>query len=100
MNRYIFSTLAYYEAIIYILFSPVLSLQTECYNHIRFLQRYNESHLYTCGTNAFRPLCAYVVRTLGRDLAAALLLYDGKRIINPASTALTGRRAVQIVVGR
>eukprot|EP00066_Takifugu_rubripes_P021779 XP_011611045.1 PREDICTED: semaphorin-4G [Takifugu rubripes] len=34
--------------------------QTECYNHIRFLQRYNESHLYTCGTNAFRPLCAYV----------------------------------------
>uniref|UniRef100_H3BXG2 Semaphorin 4G n=1 Tax=Tetraodon nigroviridis TaxID=99883 RepID=H3BXG2_TETNG len=34
--------------------------QTECYNHIRFLQRYNESHLYTCGTNAFRPLCAYI----------------------------------------
>lgn len=45
------------------LFRGVLSLQTECYNHIRFLQRYNESHLYTCGTNAFRPLCAYVVRT-------------------------------------
>ncbi|XP_073345152.1 semaphorin-4G [Pagrus major] len=34
--------------------------QTECYNHIRFLQRYNETHLYVCGTNAFRPLCAYV----------------------------------------
>lgn len=38
------------------------SLQTECYNHIRFLQRYNETHLYVCGTNAFRPLCAYIVR--------------------------------------
>uniref|UniRef100_A0A3B4UE93 Semaphorin 4G n=1 Tax=Seriola dumerili TaxID=41447 RepID=A0A3B4UE93_SERDU len=31
-----------------------------CYNHIRFLQRYNETHLYVCGTNAFRPLCAYI----------------------------------------
>uniref|UniRef100_A0A3Q2YY31 Semaphorin 4G n=1 Tax=Hippocampus comes TaxID=109280 RepID=A0A3Q2YY31_HIPCM len=35
-------------------------LQTECFNHIRFLQRYNETHLYACGTNAFRPLCAFV----------------------------------------
>lgn len=34
--------------------------KTECYNHIRFLQRYNETHLYICGTNAFRPLCAYI----------------------------------------
>ncbi|XP_034414342.1 semaphorin-4G isoform X2 [Cyclopterus lumpus] len=34
--------------------------QTECYNHIRFLQRFNETHLYVCGTNAFRPLCAYI----------------------------------------
>ncbi|KAE8283966.1 Semaphorin-4G Precursor [Larimichthys crocea] len=34
--------------------------QTECYNHVRFLQRFNETHLYVCGTNAFRPLCAYV----------------------------------------
>ncbi|XP_023146899.2 semaphorin-4G [Amphiprion ocellaris] len=34
--------------------------QTECYNHIRFLQRYNETHLYVCGTNAFKPLCAYI----------------------------------------
>uniref|UniRef100_A0A4W5NK57 Semaphorin 4G n=1 Tax=Hucho hucho TaxID=62062 RepID=A0A4W5NK57_9TELE len=34
--------------------------QTDCYNHIRFLQRYNETHLYVCGTHAFRPLCAYI----------------------------------------
>ncbi|XP_061563738.1 semaphorin-4G [Cololabis saira] len=34
--------------------------KTECYNHVRFLQRYNETHIYTCGTNAFRPLCAYI----------------------------------------
>ncbi|KAG7255944.1 hypothetical protein CRUP_019723 [Coryphaenoides rupestris] len=34
--------------------------QTECYNHIRFLQHYNSTHLYVCGTHAFRPLCAYI----------------------------------------
>ncbi|XP_034040072.1 semaphorin-4G-like [Thalassophryne amazonica] len=34
--------------------------KTECFNHIRFLQRFNSTHLYTCGTNAFRPLCAYI----------------------------------------
>ncbi|KAL4612924.1 semaphorin-4G [Arapaima gigas] len=34
--------------------------QTECFNHIRFLQRFNETHLYVCGTHAFRPLCTYI----------------------------------------
>uniref|UniRef100_A0A672M8S8 Semaphorin 4G n=1 Tax=Sinocyclocheilus grahami TaxID=75366 RepID=A0A672M8S8_SINGR len=34
--------------------------QTECYNHVRFLDRYNDTHLYTCGTHAFRPRCAYI----------------------------------------
>ncbi|CAN9508646.1 unnamed protein product [Ophioblennius macclurei] len=34
--------------------------QTECFNHVRFLQRFNDTHLYVCGTNAFRPLCAYL----------------------------------------
>ncbi|XP_034538053.1 semaphorin-4G-like [Notolabrus celidotus] len=34
--------------------------KTECFNHIRFLQRFNSTHLYMCGTYAFRPLCAYI----------------------------------------
>ncbi|XP_057704246.1 semaphorin-4G [Corythoichthys intestinalis] len=34
--------------------------KTECFNHIRFLQRFNATHLYMCGTYAFRPLCAYI----------------------------------------
>ncbi|XDV50044.1 hypothetical protein PO909_019171 [Leuciscus waleckii] len=34
--------------------------KTECFNHIRFLQRFNSTHLYTCGTHAFSPLCAYI----------------------------------------
>lgn len=38
-------------------------LQTECFNHVRFLQRLNSTHLYTCGTYAFHPLCATIVST-------------------------------------
>ncbi|XP_055018332.1 semaphorin-4G-like [Boleophthalmus pectinirostris] len=34
--------------------------KTECFNHIRLLQRFNSTHLYMCGTHAFRPLCAFI----------------------------------------
>ncbi|XP_038148893.1 semaphorin-4G-like [Cyprinodon tularosa] len=34
--------------------------KTECFNHIRLLQRFNSTHLYMCGTHAFWPLCAYI----------------------------------------
>uniref|UniRef100_A0A096M1S3 Sema domain-containing protein n=1 Tax=Poecilia formosa TaxID=48698 RepID=A0A096M1S3_POEFO len=34
--------------------------QTECFNYIRFLQSYNHTHLYTCGTYAFQPKCNYI----------------------------------------
>ncbi|OCT71666.1 semaphorin-4G [Xenopus laevis] len=34
--------------------------QTECFNHIRLLLRFNETHLYVCGTYAFSPLCTYI----------------------------------------
>nr|XP_045363348.1 semaphorin-4G isoform X2 [Camelus bactrianus] len=34
--------------------------QTECFNHVRFLQWLNATHLYACGTHAFQPLCAVI----------------------------------------
>ncbi|XP_008104754.1 semaphorin-4G isoform X2 [Anolis carolinensis] len=34
--------------------------KTECYNHVRLLQRLNATHLYACGTFAFHPLCTYI----------------------------------------
>lgn len=37
------------------------SLKTECFNFVRFLQPYNASHLYVCGTYAFQPKCTYIV---------------------------------------
>ncbi|XP_028596444.2 semaphorin-4C [Podarcis muralis] len=36
------------------------SNQTDCFNYIRFLQSYNSSHMYACGTYAFQPKCAYI----------------------------------------
>lgn len=33
---------------------------TECFNHVRFLQRLNATHFYVCGTHAFQPLCAAI----------------------------------------
>ncbi|KAM5171862.1 semaphorin-4C [Mantella aurantiaca] len=34
--------------------------QTECFNYIRILQEFNDTHLLTCGTYAFQPKCAYI----------------------------------------
>ncbi|XP_028586282.2 semaphorin-4G isoform X3 [Podarcis muralis] len=34
--------------------------KTECYNHVKLLQRLNTTHLYACGTYAFHPLCTYI----------------------------------------
>ncbi|XP_037760794.1 semaphorin-4G isoform X2 [Chelonia mydas] len=34
--------------------------KTECFNHIRLVQRLNDTHLYACGTYAFHPLCAAI----------------------------------------
>ncbi|KAM8806112.1 semaphorin-4G [Eudromia elegans] len=34
--------------------------KTECFNHVRLVQRLNGTHLYMCGTYAFHPLCAAV----------------------------------------
>ncbi|XP_069467766.1 semaphorin-4G [Ambystoma mexicanum] len=34
--------------------------KTECFNHIRLLQQFNDTHLYVCGTYAFLPSCAYI----------------------------------------
>ncbi|XP_004582562.2 semaphorin-3E [Ochotona princeps] len=33
---------------------------SECANYVRVLHHYNRTHLLTCGTGAFDPLCAFV----------------------------------------
>uniref|UniRef100_A0A671NLV5 Semaphorin-4G-like n=1 Tax=Sinocyclocheilus anshuiensis TaxID=1608454 RepID=A0A671NLV5_9TELE len=49
--------------------------KTECYNHIQFLQRFNSTHLYTCGTHAFSPLCAYID---GREFKISSAFEEGR----------------------
>ncbi|KAI7805964.1 semaphorin-4G [Triplophysa rosa] len=49
--------------------------KTECYNHIRFLQKFNSTHLYTCGTHAFSPLCAYID---GREFKISSVFEEGR----------------------
>lgn len=39
-------------------------LQVECRNYIRTLHRVNDTTLYVCGTNAFSPVCDYLVSVL------------------------------------
>ncbi|XP_076849111.1 semaphorin-4D isoform X3 [Brachyhypopomus gauderio] len=36
------------------------SKETDCQNHIRVLQAFDEKSLYVCGTHAFQPLCDYL----------------------------------------
>ncbi|XP_053768797.1 semaphorin-4B isoform X2 [Desmodus rotundus] len=55
--------------------------QRDCQNYIKILLPLNSSHLFTCGTGAFSPLCTYINVenfTLGRDQAGNVLLEDGK----------------------
>ncbi|XP_077630496.1 semaphorin-4B [Crocuta crocuta] len=55
--------------------------QRDCQNYIKILLPLNSSHLFTCGTAAFSPQCAYISVenfTLARDKAGNILLEDGK----------------------
>ncbi|XP_036133944.1 semaphorin-4B isoform X2 [Molossus molossus] len=55
--------------------------QRDCQNYIKILLPLNSSHLFTCGTGAFSPLCTYINVenfTLARDQAGKVLLEDGK----------------------
>ncbi|XP_030741278.1 semaphorin-4D [Echinops telfairi] len=38
------------------------SKQTECLNYIRVLQPLDANTLYVCGTNAFQPICDYLLK--------------------------------------
>ncbi|KAM3847778.1 semaphorin-3D-like [Vipera latastei] len=34
--------------------------ETECANFIRFLQRFNHTHVFACGTGSYQPVCAFI----------------------------------------
>ncbi|XP_076849500.1 semaphorin-3E [Brachyhypopomus gauderio] len=41
--------------------------KTECANYIRLIQAYNSTHLMTCGTGAFSPVCTYIRVGQGKE---------------------------------
>uniref|UniRef100_A0A8C4XCQ2 Semaphorin 4D n=1 Tax=Erpetoichthys calabaricus TaxID=27687 RepID=A0A8C4XCQ2_ERPCA len=53
------------------------SMETDCRNYIRVLQKMNASHLYVCGTYAYRPSCDYLVSILN-DFKLENNIEDGK----------------------
>uniref|UniRef100_A0A8C2RRP5 Semaphorin 3E n=1 Tax=Capra hircus TaxID=9925 RepID=A0A8C2RRP5_CAPHI len=49
----------------------------ECANYVRVLHHYNRTHLLTCGTGAFDPLCAFI--RVGYHLEAPLFHLEPHR---------------------
>ncbi|XP_037688981.1 semaphorin-4B isoform X2 [Choloepus didactylus] len=55
--------------------------QRDCQNYVKILLPLNSSHLFTCGTAAFSPLCTYINMenfSLAQDEVGNVLLEDGK----------------------
>ncbi|XP_020644198.3 semaphorin-3D isoform X2 [Pogona vitticeps] len=54
--------------------------ETECANFIRFLQRFNSSHVFACGTGSYQPMCAFIQIKSGAEepgmLAMQLMTYS------------------------
>ncbi|KAM4690177.1 semaphorin-4A isoform 1-T3 [Rhinophrynus dorsalis] len=61
--------------------SKAKSNETECFNFIRILLPINDTHLYTCGTNAFKPICTYIdlaTFSMPNDSNGDIITFDGK----------------------
>ncbi|XP_063296387.1 semaphorin-4A isoform X1 [Pelobates fuscus] len=57
------------------------SKETECLNFIRILLPVNNTHLYTCGTNAFNPFCTYInldTFSMYTDITGHVIALDGR----------------------
>lgn len=39
-----------------------LLCQGECANFVRLIEPWNRTHLYTCGTGAYQPICTFINR--------------------------------------
>ncbi|KAM4604523.1 semaphorin-4A isoform 1-T2 [Discoglossus pictus] len=61
--------------------SKAKSNETECFNFIRILLPMNRTHLYTCGTNAFSPICTTIdleTFSVPRNNKGEMITVDGK----------------------
>lgn len=42
--------------------TPPHFVQGECANFVRLIEPWNRTHLYTCGTGAYQPICTFINR--------------------------------------
>ncbi|PIO27135.1 hypothetical protein AB205_0059520, partial [Aquarana catesbeiana] len=50
----------------------------ECGNFIRLIQPWNRTHLYTCGTGAYNPVCTYINRGRKAQASEHMALSGGR----------------------
>uniref|UniRef100_A0A8C6VE62 Semaphorin-3D n=1 Tax=Naja naja TaxID=35670 RepID=A0A8C6VE62_NAJNA len=48
--------------------------ETECANFIRFLQRFNHTHVFACGTGSYQPVCAFIQLKAGAKESGILAM--------------------------
>uniref|UniRef100_A0A7N8XVM9 Sema domain, immunoglobulin domain (Ig), short basic domain, secreted, (semaphorin) 3Ga n=1 Tax=Mastacembelus armatus TaxID=205130 RepID=A0A7N8XVM9_9TELE len=54
--------------------------QGECANFVRLIEPWNRTHLYTCGTGAYQPICEHKEKNLSAvDLESGKCSYDPKQ---------------------
>uniref|UniRef100_A0A8C6X090 Sema domain, immunoglobulin domain (Ig), short basic domain, secreted, (semaphorin) 3Ga n=1 Tax=Neogobius melanostomus TaxID=47308 RepID=A0A8C6X090_9GOBI len=53
--------------------------QGECANFVRLIEPWNRTHLYTCGTGAYQPICTFINR--GWRAEALELYFYSRRLI-------------------
>lgn len=49
-----------------------LSPQGECANFVRLIEPWNRTHLYTCGTGAYQPICTFINRGWRAEVSVAV----------------------------
>ncbi|KAJ6667718.1 hypothetical protein lerEdw1_016039 [Lerista edwardsae] len=53
-------------------------INADCMNFVKILHLYNRTHLYTCGTGAFHPICGFV--EVGQRVEDSVFKLDLKRL--------------------
>jgi hypothetical protein len=51
-----------YPPVVFDIHPSVPLLQGECANFVRLIEPWNRTHLYTCGTGAYQPICTFINR--------------------------------------
>uniref|UniRef100_W5KJT9 Sema domain, immunoglobulin domain (Ig), short basic domain, secreted, (semaphorin) 3Gb n=1 Tax=Astyanax mexicanus TaxID=7994 RepID=W5KJT9_ASTMX len=57
--------------------------QGECANFVRLIEPWNRTHLYTCGTGAYKPICTFINRGWKAEVGVHMQIYQQRYFIDP-----------------